>query len=207
MLEVARVGSQGKAVEAVNEKQAHDAAGIKNGTERRTSPRLPPSAIPSLKSISLSSGPEVVLINISRGGALLESDRRLRPSTKICLRLVTAETVHQVWGRVLRSQVSGLVGGLHYQSAVAFDQELALLAGVTDNPQVHTTSSTLDPVIPSSSADGVAAGPDEPPCSQPAPSDQIEEELGYAPPGVLTLTASLLPSCIDLQQVFEINHW
>ncbi len=190
-----------------NDKLTRDAGGAKTGIERRTSPRLPPSAIPSLKSISLSSGPEVVLINISRGGALLESDRRLRPSTKICLRLVTAETVHQVWGRVLRSQVSGLVGGLHYQSAVAFDQELALLAGATENAQVHTTSSTLDPVNPSVSADDVAAGPQEPPCSQPAASDQIEEDLSYAPAGVLTLTANLLPSCIDLQQVFEINRW
>jgi hypothetical protein len=197
----------------VNGKQTRDAAAAKTGMERRTSPRLPPSAIPALKSISLSSGPEVVLINISRGGALLESDRRLRPSTKICLRLVTAEAVHQVWGRVLRSQVSRLAGGLHYQSAVAFDQELALLAAVTENTLVQTTSSTMEPpaqIAPPT--EGVAATEQIPtareiPASQEEPLGQSEEDSNDLPPGVLTLTASLLSSGPDLQQAFEINHW
>ena len=187
----------GKGKHVLNAKPAREAASPKSWAERRSSPRLAPSALPAFKSISLSSGPEVILINISRGGALLESDRRLRPSTRICLKLAVAENVHQVWGRVLRSQVSGIQGGLHYQSAVAFEEELALLNDVPADAIVQTTSSAMD---------HAPQPANESPLVQVEAPAQEEEEGTYTP-GILTLTAEILPSGPDLRQAFEINHW
>ena len=109
---------------------------VQNSKHCRASPRFPPDAFPSLKGACLVSGSEVKLINISKGGALLESAERLSPSTRISLRLITAEGIIQLYGQILRSTICRLNGGLWCRSAVAFDKEFPLQTGssTADSP-------------------------------------------------------------------------
>ncbi len=91
--------------------------------------RLDPALIPSLKSARLVAGPEVQLINLSSGGAMLECNTRLLPGAGICIRLVATDALFFLKGRVLESRALSLCGSeLTYQCNVAFDEEFSLLA-------------------------------------------------------------------------------
>ncbi len=94
---------------------------------RRRSPRFDSSAIPNLKSVHQVEGPEVKLINISRGGALIETQKRIPPGSKISLRIVTTEKVYTLNGQILRCYVYEIEKVLTYQCALAFDEDFTLL--------------------------------------------------------------------------------
>lgn len=64
--------------------------------DRRKAPRLDAKSIPFLIGAYQVGGPEVKLINISRGGALIESKQRLAKGTDICLQLITAGKVYLI---------------------------------------------------------------------------------------------------------------
>jgi len=104
-----------------------------SGPSTRQWPRYKISEVPSLKGVSSNGGSELEVINISRGGALLESDMRMRPGTKILLRVVTIEGVIQIAGHVLRSSISSLKGVPRYQSAVEFENPLHILDDQSDS--------------------------------------------------------------------------
>jgi hypothetical protein len=114
-----------------------------SGGERRASKRLPPAAFPHPVSVSLNSLPDLALVNISRGGALLQTSELLRPNTKIALKIAVDGAIHTVTGRVLRSNIVSLEGGLQYHSAVAFDQEFSALGEPAAAPEVKTTPGAL----------------------------------------------------------------
>jgi hypothetical protein len=97
------------------------------GPNTRRWPRYNILEIPALKSVSSNTGAEMQVINISRGGALLESEMRMTPGTRVILKVVTIEGVIQIAGRVLRSSVCSLKGIPRYQSAVAFETPLHIL--------------------------------------------------------------------------------
>jgi len=99
----------------------------KNFVDRRKSPRFDSSAIPFLKSVHQVEGPEIKLINISRTGALIETQERITPESDIFLRLVTAETVYILKGRILRCYVYKIDSVLKYQGAIAFDKDFMIL--------------------------------------------------------------------------------
>ncbi len=101
-------------------------------TNSRQWPRFSPAEVPSLKSISSNAGMEMKVVNVSRGGALLETEVRLPPGTGIMLKVVTVEGVIQIAGHVLRSSVSSLKGIPKYQSAVAFESPLHILDDLTE---------------------------------------------------------------------------
>jgi hypothetical protein len=95
---------------------------------RRTAPRFDTSDIPIFKSVSLAKGPKVKLINISRHAALIESSKRISPGSSISLRVVTAESVHTIRGKMVRYKtisMNGIVTG--YQIVIAFDEDFTLL--------------------------------------------------------------------------------
>ncbi len=101
----------------------------RKGAERRTAPRLPPSAIDGLRAAKLVAGPEVRLVNISRGGALLETRARLLIGSKVSVKLTTKDGLFTLRGGVLRSRVTVLEAGMIlYESAVVFDEEFTQLA-------------------------------------------------------------------------------
>jgi len=95
---------------------------------RRGYARFPEAAVPFLRSIKLVAGPEVRLLNISRGGALIEGEARLSPGSSLSLRVVTADAVYHLRAKVIRSRAASLVGSaIQYQTAVVFDEEFTLI--------------------------------------------------------------------------------
>src|SRR5512140_2747210 len=99
----------------------------KTGIDQRAHPRMPPSVIPHLKAVRIVAGSEAKLINISRGGALIETDARLAPKSPICLRIVTAEAVLVLKGRVVYSRTAVLGSStIRFQTAMQFDEDFML---------------------------------------------------------------------------------
>lgn len=110
---------------------------------RRTAPRFDASAIPVFKSISQVGGPEVGLINISRHGALIESRERISPGSSISLRVVTAEAVHIIQGKMVHYSTSSMNNKvIRYQFAIAFDEDFTILPEGADE---YFIASPLDP--------------------------------------------------------------
>ena len=94
---------------------------------RRQYLRLKPSAVPFLKSVVFNQGLEAQVVNISRGGILLETDERLKPQTEILLKLVTTYGVIRTEGLIIRSAISSLNRIPRYKSAIAFEQPFHML--------------------------------------------------------------------------------
>jgi hypothetical protein len=109
-----------------------------NISGRRRAPRFDASVFPSLKSVNQVGGPEVKLINISRGGMLIESQVLLKRGSSICMRLVTANRVFLLKGRVLRYYISSIENNvLKYQSAIAFDEDFTILPSYTEVGEIY----------------------------------------------------------------------
>jgi hypothetical protein len=100
----------------------------------RRAPRFDASAIHTLKRVNRVGGPEVRLINISRGGALIESPEHMSPGSSISLQLVTAETVHVIKGRITRCSNTS-TNDRPFQSAIAFDEDFKILPESTSLPK------------------------------------------------------------------------
>jgi hypothetical protein len=95
--------------------------------ERRKAPRFDLFlAMPTLKSINRVDGHEVSLINISRRGALIDTREQMSAGSHIFLRMVTAETVYIVKGRIIRCGVSP-TNDRTFQTAIEFDKDFAPL--------------------------------------------------------------------------------
>lgn len=96
--------------------------------DRRLSPRFGAYHIPGFKIISQVGGPEVKLINISRGGALIESAEHILPGPSTTLRILTAEAVHLIEGRIIHYGVSSLKNRMpQYQAVVIFNEDFTIL--------------------------------------------------------------------------------
>lgn len=100
--------------------------------ERRQWPRLPASMLGDLAA-SIVSGPEVKLVNLSRGGALIEVPTRYPMRSWVRLRLTRpGGDVTVAAGTVLWSQVASMIGGrINYLMAIAFETPIADLAAAT----------------------------------------------------------------------------
>ena len=107
----------------------------KNGgtdlTPPRQWPRLTSESTPSFfKGITLSQGRNARVIDISCGGALIESDVRLCPHAKVGFKVLTPEGVLRLTGSVLRSSVKALLRTPVYHSAIVFEKPLTMLDGI-----------------------------------------------------------------------------
>jgi hypothetical protein len=80
-----------------------------------------------VKGIRSVAGAEMQVVNISCGGALLQTRRRLAPGTKIQLELVIVEGVIRLPGFVLRSPISSARRIPRYQAAIVFESPLRIL--------------------------------------------------------------------------------
>lgn len=99
----------------------------KPATTRRKWDRFGPEDIPSLKGIVFSEGNTARVIDICCGGALIETDVRLCPQTKIGFKVMLDQRDFRITGSVLRSAVKSLKDTPIYRSAIAFDQLLTVL--------------------------------------------------------------------------------
>jgi PilZ domain len=94
-------------------------------SDRRAHPRLSARGLRWLRAARLHHGPTVKLIDLSVGGALLESDVGLRPGSTLGLELVSENPV-MVPLRVVRCQVTSLVNKPVYRAACAFTRPIDL---------------------------------------------------------------------------------
>lgn len=113
---------------------SHDA-----NNERRRWPRIPTSALGNL-SASIVAGPAVKLINLSRGGALLEVGARFPLRSSIRLKLTPPDgEVIVAEGRVAWAKVAAIVNGqVNYRVAIVFNSpipEFALDTPAHQEPQ------------------------------------------------------------------------
>jgi hypothetical protein len=92
---------------------------------RRATPRFPASELRGLREARIRFGPQVSLVDVSMGGALIETDTRLQPDSEAVLELVG--NLHRaVPFRVIRSQATIVGGSLRYREACAFTQSIDL---------------------------------------------------------------------------------
>ena len=72
------------------------------------------------------------IIDVSPGGALIETDWRLLPGTKVELQLGDPVTVHRVKGRILRCHVTMVDRErMRYRGALVFEQQLPMGSSCT----------------------------------------------------------------------------
>ncbi len=163
-----------------------------SGPSTRQWPRHKISEVPSLKGVTSNGGSELEVVNISRGGALLESDMRMRPGTKILLRVVTIEGVIQIAGHVLRSSIASLKGIPRYQSAVEFENPLHILDDLSDSKDDNSQPFKRQ----SASSGEPGAG------SAYEPSMQDFDRIG----GILEVTACEAQDAV-LVEMLKLNDW
>ncbi len=165
-----------------------------NVKNRRKAPRLDATAIPSLKGINEVGGPEVKLINISRGGALIESQERLSTGSNICLRLVTEDKVHLIKGRVLRYSVSSLVDGvIRYQSAIVFDEDFTMMPEKAEEDEIQEVTQ-VEPSVDGNDSAMVAFNSES--------AEEFDED-----PKIVTVNASAFFEDSELQKSLRLNNW
>ncbi len=95
-------------------------------TERRLTARVKINELPWLSATRLRQGRDVVLIDLSRGGALIEGGARLLPGTRAVLQLLGPGGCLLACGSVLRCHVSAITleKGVTYRGALTFDQAI-----------------------------------------------------------------------------------
>ena len=69
-------------------------------------------------------GRDAVLLNVSAGGALVDTEHRLLPGSIVELQMRTKNDRISMRGRVVRCAVVRLRPGVCYRGAIAFDQYL-----------------------------------------------------------------------------------
>lgn len=96
--------------------------------DRRSHARLPPSEFAWIRDVRLKYGPRVEVLDLSPGGALLQTDVPLRPGTNLALEIV-GRGVETVPLRVLRCQLAAISEqGAVYRGACEFKRPLDLAA-------------------------------------------------------------------------------
>ena len=155
-----------------------------SGRDRRVFPRVPAEQLPV--TAGFAPGPDVRLVDLSRGGARFECERRLLPGSTVALRLVTPDGSLVVRGRVVRSRIAKIdQTGLVYEVAAAFNESLTTLAEEADQ--------------------AAAAGAPEPsaaPEESPAPAETTSWSET-----VTTVTATVTQSSNELREIFNGNEW
>ena len=98
--------------------------------DKRQHTRLSLENAPSLKGIALTQGNIARVVDISLGGALIETDVRLCPQTKVGFKILMEKGDYRVTGCVLRSSIKSLNGAPIYQSAIVFETPLTILGNI-----------------------------------------------------------------------------
>ena len=97
-------------------------------SERRHAARVPPEQTPWRRAALIRPGQDVQVLNLSSGGALIESGARMKPGLRTELQLSAAmlgSLRRTIAGRIDRCRVSAL-DPIRYQGAIVFEQHLEL---------------------------------------------------------------------------------
>jgi hypothetical protein len=91
-------------------------------TERRRDSRFGQNVITAMRAV-LRPGRHVSLVNLSVGGALVESPRPLRPGSNVYLQVTSGDRALGLSARVLRCAVAVIdADGVIYRGALMFEQ-------------------------------------------------------------------------------------
>jgi hypothetical protein len=176
-------------VSVVPSKTAEPPESEASGRERRVHPRLPAAQLPF--TAAFAPGPDVRLIDLSRGGARFECERRLLPGSTVALRLITPDGAVVVRGRVVRSRIAKIdQSGLVYEVAAAFNEMLSALADAS------TEEAGTEAAAQVSASEPVAADHD----GADADPERWSEEIA-------TFTATVTQSSGELREIFNGNDW
>jgi PilZ domain len=95
--------------------------------ERRTEPRRPGTDLQIIHA-TVRPGHAIQVVDLSRTGAQIETDRALRPGTRVHIRLVSQEGTSVLAAQVLRCSVSALRpdDGVMYRGAVLFEDRCSV---------------------------------------------------------------------------------
>ena len=105
------------------------APGLTTNSERRGTERVTPDSTAWRKVALLRPGQDVLVINLSPGGALVESPTRLNPGVRTELQLFGIPR-RVVRGRIERCRVARLEP-LCYEGAIVFEERLEIAAKQT----------------------------------------------------------------------------
>jgi hypothetical protein len=134
---------------------------MKDSATARLDERVPASAVPAITGVKLSPGDVVDLINISRSGMLIEGKTRFVPGTRVTITLDGSFTPPQVRAKIIRCQVSAIVGGaLRYQCGLQFDQALD---GIPANETAMVADGTAAATLVGAPVAIAPPPPDDPP--------------------------------------------
>lgn len=101
-------------------------------SDRRAAPRISAVAAFGMERARLRPGRSAFVIDISSGGALIETDWRLLPGTRVELQIGEPIAVFKVAGRIVRCHVSQLDRQrIRYRGALVFEQPLPIGEGAT----------------------------------------------------------------------------
>ena len=91
--------------------------------DRRSVPRHPASALHGVTA-RLRPGRDVILIDISESGALIDARTRLLPGSSVVFQLLLASQTVTLRGHVVRCEVASInpSRGVRYRGAVSFDE-------------------------------------------------------------------------------------
>lgn len=167
-----------------------------DGADRRRWPRLKPADLPFIKKVEFSRGSKIEIINISRGGLLLETESRLGPDLKVEAKIVTTEGIFKVKGTTLRSWVFSLKGAPRYRTAVVFKDPFELM-----DDAMEISGDAVQEITTDSANSGVSETNED---RHPAPDNHDNEKVKN--PAVLTVIAGD-DKGVSLNETFKLNDW
>ena len=97
-----------------------------SGVDRRIHQRLRPEEVQWLRKLRVKNGPELSLVDISSGGALVDARVQLKPGANITLEMTASGRLVEISSDVLRCGILTLQGAATYRGAFVFTQTLAL---------------------------------------------------------------------------------
>ena len=116
------------------------------GHDRRASPRLPAFNIAGMERARLRPGRMAHIVDVSSGGALIETDWRLLPGMRVELQLGEPVPLFRVAGRILRCHVALLDRErIRYRGALMFEEQLPFGEVATPGVSAGTQQSEVLP--------------------------------------------------------------
>ena len=173
------------------------AAAEKTGADRRAHQRLRPARAPGPCSARLASGADIRLIDLSRGGAQFETDRRFLPNSSIALRLVTH-------GLDLRRSTDASCG------LELCDSNRAGSATTSPSPFLETLQQAIERLRRGDAAAAAAAGTGRPPAgirgTPQAPADSLAVRFGASTPVELVSAADAASCTLEAASNCRADH-